>query len=218
MTTPFATLKNIATQLRIDSVRSTARRAADIRRRACRPRKSWRRCFSRRCTTTRRIPQNLDNDRFVLSKGHAAPILYAAWAEAGPVSARGSAEAAPHRFGSRRPSDAAPAVRRRRDGIARPGDLRRDRHGAERAAHRFRIPHLRAARRRRDGRRVRVGGGATSPSTTSSTTCAASSTSTARPEPPHAVRPQHGGDRGALDARSGGTPIVDRRPRHRRAC
>ncbi|MCA1564036.1 MAG: transketolase, partial [Acidobacteria bacterium] len=28
-------------------------------------------------------PQNADNDRFVLSKGHAAPILYAAWAEAG---------------------------------------------------------------------------------------------------------------------------------------
>jgi transketolase len=28
-------------------------------------------------------PKNLDNDRFVLSKGHAAPILYAAWAEAG---------------------------------------------------------------------------------------------------------------------------------------
>jgi len=30
-------------------------------------------------------PQNADNDRFVLSKGHAAPILYAAWAEAGFV-------------------------------------------------------------------------------------------------------------------------------------
>ena len=28
-------------------------------------------------------PQNPGNDRFVLSKGHAAPILYAAWAEAG---------------------------------------------------------------------------------------------------------------------------------------
>jgi transketolase len=28
-------------------------------------------------------PQNPDNDRFVLSKGHAAPILYAAWAHAG---------------------------------------------------------------------------------------------------------------------------------------
>jgi transketolase len=30
-----------------------------------------------------RDPQNPQNDRFVLSKGHAAPILYAAWAEAG---------------------------------------------------------------------------------------------------------------------------------------
>src|SRR5215467_16342207 len=28
-------------------------------------------------------PHNGTNDRFVLSKGHAAPILYAAWAEAG---------------------------------------------------------------------------------------------------------------------------------------
>jgi transketolase N-terminal domain/subunit len=30
-----------------------------------------------------RQPQNPDNDRFVLSKGHAAPVLYAAWAEVG---------------------------------------------------------------------------------------------------------------------------------------
>jgi len=30
-----------------------------------------------------KAPQNPDSDRFVLSKGHAAPILYAAWAEAG---------------------------------------------------------------------------------------------------------------------------------------
>jgi transketolase len=30
-------------------------------------------------------PENLFNDRLVLSKGHAAPILYAAWAEAGLV-------------------------------------------------------------------------------------------------------------------------------------
>ena len=28
-------------------------------------------------------PRSPSNDRFVLSKGHAAPILYAAWAEAG---------------------------------------------------------------------------------------------------------------------------------------
>ena len=30
-------------------------------------------------------PRNPDNDRFVLSKGHAAPLLYAAWAEAGLI-------------------------------------------------------------------------------------------------------------------------------------
>ena len=46
-----------------------------------------------RCATTRSDPQNPDNDRFVLSKGHAAPILYAAWARGGPLSARGAAEA-----------------------------------------------------------------------------------------------------------------------------
>jgi transketolase N-terminal domain/subunit len=28
-------------------------------------------------------PKSASNDRFILSKGHAAPILYAAWAEAG---------------------------------------------------------------------------------------------------------------------------------------
>lgn len=31
-------------------------------------------------------PGNANNDRFILSKGHAAPILYAAWAEAGFVN------------------------------------------------------------------------------------------------------------------------------------
>ena len=30
-------------------------------------------------------PGNPDCDRFVLSKGHAAPLLYAAWAEAGAI-------------------------------------------------------------------------------------------------------------------------------------
>ena len=30
-------------------------------------------------------PPGINNDRFVLSKGHAAPLLYAAWAEAGII-------------------------------------------------------------------------------------------------------------------------------------
>ena len=33
-------------------------------------------------------PRDPANDRFVMSKGHAAPILYAAWAEAGLVNKR----------------------------------------------------------------------------------------------------------------------------------
>ena len=63
--------------------RRPPRPPAAIRRRACRRPRSSRRCSSRRCASTRRIPQHPHSDRFVLSKGHAAPILYAAWAEAG---------------------------------------------------------------------------------------------------------------------------------------
>ena len=76
-------LRNIATQLRIDSVRSTSRSrqrpsdellsAADI----------VAALFFAEMRFDPKNPQNPDNDRFVLSKGHAAPILYAAWAEAG---------------------------------------------------------------------------------------------------------------------------------------
>lgn len=33
-------------------------------------------------------PRHASNDRFILSKGHAAPILYAAWAEAGLFSTK----------------------------------------------------------------------------------------------------------------------------------
>jgi uncharacterized protein len=69
-----------------------------------------------------------DNDRFVLSKGHAAPILYAAWAEAGAVPARRAAEAAAARLGPRGAPDAAAAVRGRRDRLARPGAGGRRRH------------------------------------------------------------------------------------------
>ena len=54
-----------------------------IRRRACRRPTSSPRCSSPRCGSIRSDPQHPEADRFVLSKGHAAPILYAAWAAAG---------------------------------------------------------------------------------------------------------------------------------------
>jgi transketolase len=87
MTTDRATvipaLKNIATQLRIDSARSTTQAGSGH------PTS----CFSMADITSAlffaemrfdpKDPHNPDADRFILSKGHAAPILYAAWAEAG---------------------------------------------------------------------------------------------------------------------------------------
>ena len=87
MTTDRATLipalKNIATQLRIDSARSTTQAGSGH------PTS----CFSMADITSAlffaemrfdpKDPHNVDADRFILSKGHAAPILYAAWAEAG---------------------------------------------------------------------------------------------------------------------------------------
>ena len=76
-------LKNIATQLRIDSARSTTQAGSGH------PTS----CFSMADITSALFfaemrfdpndPRNPDADRFILSKGHAAPILYAAWAEAG---------------------------------------------------------------------------------------------------------------------------------------
>jgi transketolase len=41
-------------------------------------------------------PDNPLNDRFVLSKGHAAPLLYAVWAEAGAFPVERLKNFAPH--------------------------------------------------------------------------------------------------------------------------
>ena len=142
--TSLAALKNIAAQLRIDSVRSTSEAGSGHPTTCLSAADIVSTLFFDEMRFDPKNPRNPDNDRFVLSKGHAAPILYAAWAEAGSVPARGAAEAAHDRVGPRRTSDAALVVRRRGDRIARPGYLRRDRHGVERAPHRLRVPHLRA--------------------------------------------------------------------------
>src|SRR3954466_1561528 len=83
MSTSLAALKSIAAQLRIDSVKSTSEAgtghpttclsAADI----------VSTLFFDEMRFDAKNPRNPDNDRFILSKGHAAPILYAAWAAAG---------------------------------------------------------------------------------------------------------------------------------------
>jgi transketolase len=83
MTTSLATLKNLATQLRIDSVRSTTEAGSGHPTSCLSAAEIVSTLFYAEMHYDPKNPKDPDNDRFVLSKGHAAPILYAAWAEAG---------------------------------------------------------------------------------------------------------------------------------------
>src|SRR5919108_535748 len=76
-------LRNIATRLRIDSVRSTSEAGSGHPSTCASAAEIMAAIFFAEMRYDPRDPKNPDNDRFVLSKGHAAPILYAAWAEAG---------------------------------------------------------------------------------------------------------------------------------------
>jgi transketolase len=76
-------LRNVATQLRIDSIRATSEAGSGHPTSCMSAADVVAALFFAEMRYDPREPQNADNDRFVLSKGHAAPILYAAWAEAG---------------------------------------------------------------------------------------------------------------------------------------
>src|SRR6185436_9467315 len=76
-------LKNIATRLRIDSVRATSEAGSGHPTSCCSMADIMAALFFAEMRFDPKEPKNPDSDRFVLSKGHAAPILYAAWAEAG---------------------------------------------------------------------------------------------------------------------------------------
>src|SRR5215467_1816009 len=76
-------LRNIATRLRIDSIRATSEAGSGHPTSCCSMADIMAALFFAEMRFEPKAPQNPDSDRFVLSKGHAAPILYAAWAEAG---------------------------------------------------------------------------------------------------------------------------------------
>lgn len=84
MTPPSNTvLHNLATQLRIDSVRSTTEAGSGHPTTCLSAAEILAVLFFDELRFDPRDPQHPEADRFVLSKGHAAPILYAAWAAAG---------------------------------------------------------------------------------------------------------------------------------------
>ena len=76
-------LKNIATRLRIDSVRATSESGTGHPTSCMSMAEITAALFFAEMRFDPKDPRNPESDRFVLSKGHAAPILYAAWAEAG---------------------------------------------------------------------------------------------------------------------------------------
>src|ERR671939_1528360 len=79
----IAELYEIATQLRIDSVESTTAAGSGHPTSCASMAEIVAVLFFRVMRYDPSNPRAPNNDVFVLSKGHAAPILYAAWAEAG---------------------------------------------------------------------------------------------------------------------------------------
>ena len=77
------TLQDKATRLRIDSVRSTTEAGSGHPTSCASAAEIMSVLFYSVMRYDPRDPHRRDSDVFVLSKGHAAPILYAAWAEAG---------------------------------------------------------------------------------------------------------------------------------------
>lgn len=78
-------LRNLATRLRIESVRATSRAGSGHPTSCCSAAEIMAALFFGQMRFDPHDPGHEDNDRFVLSKGHAAPVLYAAWAEAGVI-------------------------------------------------------------------------------------------------------------------------------------
>ena len=81
--TDIELLKGIANQLRIHSISSTTTAGSGHPTTCCSCADLMAALFFGHMRYDAKNPKFYNNDRFILSKGHAAPILYAAWAEAG---------------------------------------------------------------------------------------------------------------------------------------
>ncbi len=76
-------LQDKATRLRIHSIQATTEAGSGHPTSCCSAADIVAALFFKVMCYDPKKPENPNNDRFVLSKGHAAPLLYAAWAEAG---------------------------------------------------------------------------------------------------------------------------------------
>src|SRR5881296_891387 len=76
-------LQRIGNQLRILSILSTTRAGSGHPTSCCSAADLVAALFFGKMRYDPKNPHYHNNDRFILSKGHAAPLLYAAWAETG---------------------------------------------------------------------------------------------------------------------------------------
>ena len=83
--TDIELLKGIANQLRIHSIEATTAAASGHPTSCCSAADLVAALFFGHMKYDAKNPHYYNNDRFILSKGHAAPLLYAAWAENGFV-------------------------------------------------------------------------------------------------------------------------------------
>ncbi|XP_012686609.1 transketolase [Clupea harengus] len=76
-------LRNIANRLRINSIKATTAAGSGYPTSCCSPAEIMSVLFFHTMKYRPEDPKNPNNDRFILSKGHAAPALYSMWAETG---------------------------------------------------------------------------------------------------------------------------------------
>jgi len=88
MSTAINTLKEIGRRLRIDSIRATTEAGSGHPTSSLSAADLMSVVFFNEMRFDPKDPHNPNNDRFVLSKGHAAPLLYSAYLEAGIISER----------------------------------------------------------------------------------------------------------------------------------
>ena len=81
--TDIELLKGIANQLRIHSIEATTAAGSGHPTSCCSAADIVATLFFSQMRYDAKNPRYYNNDRFILSKGHAAPLLYAAWAENG---------------------------------------------------------------------------------------------------------------------------------------
>src|SRR5271167_4877321 len=82
-TTATEVLSGLANQLRIDSIAATTAAGSGHPTSCCSAADLVSTLFFGHMRYDAKNPHYHNNDRFILSKGHAAPLLYAAWAETG---------------------------------------------------------------------------------------------------------------------------------------